>query len=149
VAARTQFLEAIKRKPDFVPPRYQLAEISLGQQKPKETMQFASEILAVQPNNTQAAILHAVGLMESGDLGLARAELTKLVKDSPNNTDAKLQLGLLAMREKRYQEAAAIFGKLQNGDARGGMALAAAYSSEKDLNKAFQILYDMLKKTPD
>ena len=149
-AARLQFLEAIKRRPDFVPPRYELAEISLAQQKPSETVHFAAEILSFQPNDPRGRVLHATGLMETGNLGLARAELTKLIKESPKYTDAQVQLGLIALREKRYQEASDIFGKLRSGeDARGAVGLAATYSSEKDLNKALQVLSDTLKKTPD
>jgi tetratricopeptide (TPR) repeat protein len=76
--------------------------------------------------------------------------LTKLIKESPKYTEAQVQLGLLALREKRYQEASDIFGKLRGGqDARWAVGLAATYSSEKDVTKAFQVLNDVLKKAPD
>jgi tetratricopeptide (TPR) repeat protein len=147
--ARTQFFEAIKRSKDFLPPRYELAEISLAQQRPNETVQFASEILLVQPNDRRGRVLHAVGLMDTGSLGVARAELTKLTEESPQSGDAWVQLGLLALREKKYQEAVEIFGKLRGGDVRGAAGLAATYSSKNEVARAFRILNDTLKMVPE
>jgi len=148
--ARTQFLEAAKRRQDFLPPRYELAEIGLQRQKPNEMLQFASEILSVQPNDQRGRVLHATGLLATGSPGVARLELTKLIKDSPHNTDAQVQLGLLALKEKKYQAAIEIFEKLRGSqDLRAEAGLAAAYSSQNQPDKAIQLLTDALQKSPD
>jgi tetratricopeptide (TPR) repeat protein len=119
-------------------------------QRPQETLQYASEILSFLPKDRRAALLHAVGLMAAGRGKLARAELTQLIKESPQYVDAQLQLGLLALAEKNYAEASEIFGKVRGGvDPRAAVGLSATYSSRNESERAFQSLTDALKTSPN
>jgi predicted Zn-dependent protease len=149
-AARKQYLEALKKDKNNLPARYALAEIGLVQNHPDQTLQQAEEILKVRPNERRAQLLHAQGLVQSGNSAVARAELTTLIKESPKDVQPQLELGLLALAQKRYPEATGIFDKLlASGDPRAAAGLAMSYSSQKQYQKAIEVLSDELKKTPN
>jgi tetratricopeptide (TPR) repeat protein len=148
--ARTRFLEALRRRGDLVAARYELAEISLKQKKPNETIQFASEILLRDPKDVRGRLLRAQGLIAANSLSLARAELADLIKDSPQSTEARMYWGLIAIEEKRYQQAIDTFGKLHGfDDPRVAVGLSSAYYAQGQPDKAFQTLNEALKKSPD
>jgi tetratricopeptide (TPR) repeat protein len=148
--ARAQYLEALRKKRDYLPARYALAEIGLRQHHPDETVAQTNEILRIRPNDSRARLLRAEAYMGSGNPALARAELTSLIRDFPNETEPRLQLGMLAISEKKYSEAVAILAKLPTEkDTRPLAALAAAYTEQKQFDKALQLLSDSLKKSPD
>ncbi len=149
-SAKTQFLEAIKRRRDFLRPRYELVEVFLLQQREAEAMQQVGEILAIKPNDPRGMLLDARCLMARGDLKPARAELNGLVKNSPQDSEPVLQLGLLALKENAYQEATANFQKLRaKGELQGFQALATTYSAQRQFDQAIGILQEGLKKWPD
>jgi tetratricopeptide (TPR) repeat protein len=52
-AARTQLSEAIKRRKDFLRARYELGEVDLLQQRPKEALLQANEIRSLKPNDVR------------------------------------------------------------------------------------------------
>ncbi|MBZ5595902.1 MAG: tetratricopeptide repeat protein [Acidobacteriia bacterium] len=147
--ARKQFQEAVARRKDFVEARFQLAAINLSQHRNSEAMQQASEILSLRPNDPRARMLHAVALFSSGNKASARTELTQLSRDFPQYAEPRLELGLVALSEKKYQEAKEIFGKLGGNDPRAVSGLAAASSSERQFAKAIELLNGALQKSPD
>jgi len=147
--AKKQFQEAIAKRKDYVDARFQLTAISLSQHRANEALQQASEILSLRPNDPRARLLHAVASFSSGNLPSARAELTRLVGDFPQYVEPKLELGLLALSEKKYQEAREIFGRLGGNDPRAVSGLAAVSSSERQFAKAIEVLNGALQKSPD
>lgn len=90
--ARKQF-EVIRRRSDALPPRFSLAELALRRRDYEGALRYSSEILALSPNERRARLIRSIGLMESGKLTEANAELHRLLKDTPDYADAKLQLG--------------------------------------------------------
>ncbi len=149
-AARQQYLEALKRNKTNLSARYALAEIGLVQNHPDQTLQQAEEILTVRPNEPRARLLHAQALMRTGNLAVARAELTNLSKDAPKDTQPQLELGLLDLSEQKYPEAIGIFDKLRaSGDPRAVAGLAMSYASQMHYEKALEILNEGLKKSPN
>ena len=149
-AARRQYLEALKRNKNFLPARYALAEIALVQNQPDQALQQADEILDAQPNAQQARLLRAQALMRTGNLALARAELTKLSQDWSKDIQPQLELGLVALSGKKYAEAIGIFDKLRaTGDPRIFAGLAMVYSSQAQYQKALETLNEGLKDSPN
>jgi len=149
-AARDQFVESTKRQQDLVAARYELAEVSLMEQRPADALQQANKILALRPDDRRAKLLRTAGLISSGDAGVARAELAQLIKQDPNDTEPRLQTGLLAIAEKKYAEAIDILGKYRGqGDARVCNGLAVAYLHQKQYDKAREALNEGLKSQPD
>jgi tetratricopeptide (TPR) repeat protein len=151
--ARNQFLEAIKRRRDFLRARYELVEIDLLQRRLAEAAQQTSEILAIKPKDERGLLLEAQCAMARGDaadLTAARNQLNGLIKNSPQATGPELQLGLLELKQSHFREAADIFQKLRSkGEAQGFLGLATTFVSEKQYDQAISVLRDGLKKWPD
>lgn len=147
--ARSQFQEAVARRKDFIQARYQLAAISLSQHRASDALQQTSEILKIQPKDPRVRMLHAMALASAGNQAQARAELTQLVSEFPQYREPRLGLGLLAISEKKYQEAEAIFGKFGVQDPRAVAGLAATSSAERQFQKAIGLLNGALEKSPD
>jgi tetratricopeptide (TPR) repeat protein len=149
-SARKQLLGAVQQRPDLIAARYELARIGLLQHHPQEAVQQASEILSAHPNDRQARLLYATGLMGAGDTETARAVLMRLIKDFPRDSEPQVQLGLLALAEKNFAQAAQLLGKQRaNGDARTFAALANAYVHEKQFDQARATSSEGLSKWPN
>jgi tetratricopeptide (TPR) repeat protein len=147
--ARSQFLEVIHQHHDLLPPRYQLAEIALLQQRPHEAVQQAGEILSTQPKDRQARLLYSSGLIATGDTQTARGVLNRLIEDFPQDAEPQVQMGLLTLAEKNFPQAIEILNKYRaGGDARVFAALGNAYLNEKQFEQARLILNEGLAKWP-
>jgi len=147
-AARLHYLEAVNKRKNYLPARYALAEIGLIQERPDQTLQQSEEILKINPSDPRARLLHAQALVRTGSSAVARVELTNLVKDAPKDVQAQLELGLLSLSERKYAEATSIFDKLRaTGDPRAYAGLARSYTSQRQFEKALEILRDGQKKT--
>ena len=149
-SARNQFLEALRQRHDLLAARYELAEIGLIQHRPQEAVQQASEILSTQPNDRRARLLYASGLIGTGDADAARAVVTRLIRDFPQDPEPQVQLGLLALAQKNFPQAIEILGRHRAaGDARVFAALADAYVNQKQFDQARAILNEGLGKWPN
>ncbi len=147
--ARGQFLEVVHQHRDLLAPRYQLAEIALVQQRPHEAVQQAGEILSTQPNDRQARLLYAGGLIATGDTQTARGVLKRLIEDFPQDAEPQVQMGLLTLAEKNFPQAIEILNKYRDGgDARVFAALGNAYLNEKQFDQARLTLNEGLAKWP-
>ncbi len=149
---RAELSESARRRRDYVPPRLVLAELGMSQQRPQETLQMTEEILALNPQMPRAQLLHAGALAALGRQGEARTALTNLVNEFPESEQARVQLGILAIRDKRFKEAEDIFRKLQptgHADPLAAAGLAETYSAQKQFDKSIQFLEEELKKSRD
>jgi tetratricopeptide (TPR) repeat protein len=84
--------------------------------------------------------------------GEARAELNRLARQFPQSLEVQLQLGALAVLEKKYAEAEGILQKLRKsgpGELRATFGLAEAYARRSEFDKALQLLSEEAKKTQD
>jgi tetratricopeptide (TPR) repeat protein len=148
--ARKQFLEAIHQRRDLLAARYELAEIGLIQHRPQEAVQQASEILSTQPNDRRARLLYGSGLIGTGDAVAARAVVTRLIEDFPQDPEPRVQLGLLELAEGNFPQGIGILAKHRaGGDARVFAALAQADVHENQWDQARAILNEGLGKWPD
>jgi tetratricopeptide (TPR) repeat protein len=149
-AARDQFLESIKKQKDLTAARYELAEVSLIQQRPADALQQANQILALRPNDRRARLLRTAAWIATGERSMARGELARLIKEFPRDTEPQLQLGLLAIGERKYSDAIDILSKYRgSGDARVFNGMAAAYLHLQQYDNARAALNEGLKKAPD
>jgi tetratricopeptide (TPR) repeat protein len=148
--AKAQYLQALGKQPNYLAPRYPLAEIGLMDGRPQEALQQSNEILKARPDDTRGRLLHARSLLATGNLPAARDELKALAKASSHDPDVELELGLLALSERKYAEARSTFAKMESaGDPRAIVGLSETYLMEKQFETAFQILQQSMKKTPD
>jgi tetratricopeptide (TPR) repeat protein len=148
-AARAQFSEAIRMRPDYIPARYEVAELSLMQQRPAEALDEANTILGQNPKDVRARLLYARSLLASGDPVRAHTELNQLIKDSPQDAEARLELGALAFQRQKYHEAIETLSQLTNsGDPRVFAGLVAAYTRQGQIDKAVEVANEGLKRSP-
>ncbi len=146
-AARASYLEAVSKNSNYLQARYALAEIDLTVRRPDETLQQASEILKVRPDDSRARLLRAQALARTGNAASARSELTR-IKDFQHTPQAQVELGLLALSEMKYQEAEEVFKKIsETGDQQAIAGLAMTYSSQRQFDKALAVLNAGLRKS--
>ncbi len=149
-AARAQFQEAINLRKDLIAARYELAEVSLLEKHPAEAIQQANKILELREKNRRAELLRTAGWIATGKGEAARAELSQLAKESPRDLEPQLQLGLLAVAEKKYPEAINTLEPHRgSGDPRVFTGLAVSYLHQKEYGKAREVLNEGLKTQPD
>lgn len=147
--ATEHFRAAINKRNTLVEPRLELAEIALAQRQFNDALQQIDDSLRLQPNNPRARLLHARVQMATGKWKETRAELTALLKDFPNDNEAKLESGVLAVLEKRFPDALDTFGKLRDVDPRAFAGMATVYASEGQSQKASDTIFEGLRKFPD
>ncbi len=151
-AARTEFQEAIRRRVNYLPPRFALANISMNQQKPADALRYANDILVYDPSNSEAKLLRTAALAGMGNYDDARLGLTQFLREFPDSEDAKIQVATIAIAQKKFKEAEGIFGKLRQthqNDIRSAAGLAQTYAAEQQIDKAVQLLNEELKSSPD
>jgi tetratricopeptide (TPR) repeat protein len=149
-AARDQFMESLRRRKDLTAARYQLAEVSLIQQRPADAIEQAEQILALRPNDRRARLLRTAGWISSGNGTPARGELSQLIKELPRDTEPQLQLGLLEIAEHKFADAIDILSKYRGSrDARVFNGLATAYLHLQQYDNARAALAEGLKNAPD
>lgn len=149
--ARKSFGKAAQLRQDALPPRYALARLAASQQAPAEQLRYAEEILRISPADPAGRLFRSAGFIGAGRFSEARNELRSLLKEYPEFRDAQLQYGLLAIEEKRFSEADAIFRKLGEAggdDVRPAVGLASMYASQKQNDRAIGILTEEKKKVP-
>jgi tetratricopeptide (TPR) repeat protein len=150
--ARVQFLEALKKRPGFLPPRLALAEVSRLKRDYSQTLAYANEILNVKPDYMPARVLKAVGLIGLHRYSEARSELADLERQSPTDRQVQFQLAVLDVSQKNFAAAEARLQKLSlqaNHDSSILAALVDVYQDEHRPDKALDLLNSELKKSPD
>jgi tetratricopeptide (TPR) repeat protein len=151
-AARARFLQAAQLRKDFLLPRLELAQIAISQHNPEEALRYAEEIAKIDPADPRGRLLRAAGLREAGRLAEAHNELRFLLKDHPQYRDAQVQVGLLAIDEKRFKAAEDVFrglAEVGGTDLRPVAGLATTYSLQRQYDKAIQVLTEESKRMPD
>jgi Flp pilus assembly protein TadD len=150
-AARKELQEAIRIRGNDVPARLALLQISANSNSYPDVLRYSGEILTLDPSNRAARFWTAVARMGQGNYDQARLDLTRLQKEYPNSKDVLLQLGLLALKEKRFKEAESIFRKSyepSSSDARPLEGLVRTYVAQDDLDNALLAAQAEVKNSP-
>ena len=150
--ARSQLEEAIRLRPDFVPPKVLFAQILSGKNEHARALQVADDIIRVDQNNLTAHLIRSSALIGIGEREKAKTELEAILKAAPNSVDAKFQLGLLNFTEKNYKAADAIFRQMQEtnpGDNRGLVGIVETQVAQKDFSGAIQTITSELQRDPN
>jgi Flp pilus assembly protein TadD len=133
--AKLQFEEAVRIRPDYADPRKALAEFALKQNKPGETVRLCDEAIELDPQDSSSRLLKAVASARLGRDSDARNELNTVLRSSPNNSGALLQLALLDIHRGYSKDAEAVLtrlGAIQPALAAGGFAVLFAAQGQID-----------------
>ncbi|HUS06229.1 MAG TPA: tetratricopeptide repeat protein [Bryobacteraceae bacterium] len=149
--AKIQFEEAIKLRPDYLLPRLALGQILQQNGEYPKVIQMVQEILTYDPVNVPARLLRTRALIGMGENKQARTELEQTAAQSPDVSDARLQLAALDLTEKNFKAAEGSFQKLwdKNQDSRALMGLTEVYVQAGNYDKAIKLLEEQYAKFPD
>src|SRR5579863_8227348 len=148
-AARKEFEAAIRERKNFPAAQFELGKLYASQRQTREALQAANAAVALLPDDNRARLLQAWTLANTGQGDKARIILDQLLKESPKDSEALYQRGLLSMQQGKYQEAIATLEQLRStGNPSAITALAGAYVGQRQFDKAQGILAEALKKSP-
>jgi tetratricopeptide (TPR) repeat protein len=148
--ARTQFLEALKLEPRYIPARVALAENYLMRNESAKALQTADETIALDANNLVARLIRASALIGMRENVKAREELTFVLGKYPKSNDARFQIATLNFIDRRYPEAEADFTLLmQANDPRGLPGILEAKVGQGQWPQAIKMAADQLRAAPD
>jgi tetratricopeptide (TPR) repeat protein len=150
-AARVQFSDALKYRPDYLPARLAMAQILVARGEFGAAMSAANSILAQDPTNQYARLIKSHSFMAQGKFTDSKAVLEESLKINPNQRDAKYQLGFVLFREGKFKEAEAQFQEIYSAnppDLRGLMGLTEVYTAQNQYDRALKLLDDAIQKYP-
>lgn len=149
--AKTNFQEAIKVSPNYIPPKIALGRIFLRQREFARAQQLADEVLRVNPGFVQPRLIRIEALMGVSDFRTARTELQMLLSKLPNSREAQNLLALVDLAEAKYPDAEKRFRSLADAtppDHRGVFGLAQVYVNTNRVEEAKRLLREELAKKP-
>ena len=150
-SATTCFQQAARVNPQLIGARLALAQIAIYRKNYPAVLENANAALAIDPSNNNAKLFRVIGLAQSGAYAEAKTEAEQLARTPQNSRPAELQLGIIALRQKNYQEAQSHFQKAYRQDDPNTTALAGlidAYIGEREPDRALQLAEAELKRAP-
>jgi tetratricopeptide (TPR) repeat protein len=141
--AWTQFQQAARLRSDFVPALLALSEISHQKDNPDQTLRYAADVLWFAPKDREARFLRCLGMIGTGQPAEAELGLRALLKDYPQDRNARLQLALLDIWDKKYNEADILFKSVYqpgSSDIAGLEGRVENYAAQNHIEKAVQML---------
>jgi putative PEP-CTERM system TPR-repeat lipoprotein len=151
-AAKVQYQEAIKLRPNFVAAQIGLGNVMLAKGDSARALQTASDILRIDPQNLSGQLIRAAALVNTGDFKEARNSLETALKLRPDEPNLRYQMAILDARDQKYKEAEDAFKKLQvsyPGDPRLLAALTDIGLATGRGDATLQLLEQELQKYPD
>jgi tetratricopeptide (TPR) repeat protein len=151
-AAKIQLEEAKRLEPGLTGPRVLLARIYSQKGDWARCLNESEEVLAMQPGNYAARLLHSSALIGLGKKDEARKEILFLLKQAPTSPDAQYQLAWLSLQEKDFKEAETLFNQMRASNPNDPRALAGVVESEvaqSDYQSALALLREEVRKNPN
>jgi tetratricopeptide (TPR) repeat protein len=112
-AARVQYAEAVKQRRDFVAAHIGLGQVALMKQDFGRAIESADAVLRLDPKSVPGRVIKVNGLLNSGNLVLARQEVDKFLAETPEQPDLRFQQALVCFMERKYPESEKIFRSLR------------------------------------
>jgi tetratricopeptide (TPR) repeat protein len=141
--ARSEYVEAAQKRPEWTPPRLALVELALARRQYKEALRYVEEIASYEPLHPRLRLLQSVAMVGAGFVQNAKGELEKLAQEFPGKPEPLLELGFIEVSEKRFQEAERRFRKLHQAgqkDLRALIGLVEVLLAQQRSNEAIQFL---------
>ena len=150
-AAKAKYLAVLQMRPGDIPTLDALSHLYLREQRFQDAKRYSDMWLAIDARNPSARLVRSASLAGLGDVDQTRAVLKSLIQDYPKLEAAYLQLGLLSMLEKRYDEAEDLLRKHYqpgSGDFGPLKAIIDIYLKKNQFEKALAITQQELGKFP-
>jgi len=150
--AAARFTQAAKADGRSTAPHLALARLEMVRKNYPAMLQHADAALALRPSDPGARLFRVIALTGSGSYDTARSEAEQLARDTKNASPVEMQLGLIALGQKRYAEAEASFRKLytsSSGDVQPLAALVNTYMAEHLPDRALELVQGEAQRAPD
>lgn len=150
--AKQQFESVIKKDTRHLPALLALAELASRSKQFQQSLRYSEWILAINPKASNARLLHATALVGLGRLDQARSEYVSLVREEPQYVEAKLQLALLNVVQRRFSAAEKLFRETYrpgNGDFRALKGLIEVEAAQGRWERAIGVLTAEVHRFPD
>jgi len=112
--ARAQFQDIVKKNPRFIDGFVALADIAFRDRNNRDAADRAAAALRLDPNNLRAQMVRGSALLRLGQYDESSEILNRLAREFPKAVDVRLELGYLAVHQRKYADAEGIFKKLQD-----------------------------------
>ncbi len=149
--ARQQFEKSLELRSDYLLPRIALAQVALARGDNQNGLKIAEECLRINPQSGAAHLLQSAALMRLNRLGDSRSTLNAMLASNPKQPETLLEMGVLNLMEKKYQDAAATFRRAYDADPsnqRGLLGEAESYILLGKPADALKVVSDESAKFP-
>ncbi|HUA19928.1 MAG TPA: tetratricopeptide repeat protein [Bryobacteraceae bacterium] len=149
--ASARFTQAARIDGSSPTPQLALARVELAKRNYSAVLQHANAALALNQRDPSARLFRVIGLTGTRSYEVAKAEAEQLARDTKNAAPVEMQLGLIALGQKRYTEAEADFRKLYSenqGDIQPLAGLVNTYIAEHLPDRALTLVENEAQRTP-
>lgn len=151
--AIARFQQASRIEPRSTVPHLALARTYLLRKNFPAMLEQANAALAINNQDNNARLYRVMALTGTGSFATAETEAEQLAKDTSNARQVEMQLGIIALSQKKYALAQDHFEKLyREGGAQDVSPLAGLVSTlvaENNSDRALALLATQEKRTPD
>ncbi len=150
--ARVQLQEALKIRPDFQIAKIALSQIYLQRGEFSRALEYAGQVLALDPNDVRGRLLRASALYGSRDLAAAKKDLDVILERYPNLGDALYMLARVHLDSGEQAKAQAIFEKMMQvnpSDPRGIMGRVETLLQTGKGEEGMRVIEAELTKAPE
>jgi tetratricopeptide (TPR) repeat protein len=151
-AAKAQFLAILRLNNSDIATLDSLSHLYLREQRYADAKRYSEIWLAIDSVNPSARLVQSASLAGLGNYEQTRAVLLRLTQDYPKLEGAYLQLGLLDVQEKRYDEADVLFRKHYQpgrGDVRLLKGMLELYTARAQWDQGITVVQRELEAFPD
>ena len=151
--AIARFQQAARIEPRATAPHLALSRVYLLRRNYSPMLEQANAAIAINPRDNNARFYRIMALTGSGSYSNAEAEAQQLAKDTSDARPVEMQLGIIALSQKKYSVAQAHFEKLYQQD--GGQdlsplaGLVSTLVAENNPDRALALLATQAQRTPD
>jgi len=150
-SARSQYLQVLQKQPGDIASLQNLADISIRGERIDDALEYADRVLALDPANVRASLVRSAALASKGRLSETRSLLNALLKLHSRLREAELQLALVNVEKKHYDDAEKLFRRnyIQgSGDMRALKGLVELYRARHQMDSAVALLQQDLQNEP-
>lgn len=129
----------VKKDPDALLPKEELALLYLQKDRKKDALFLADDILAKAPDNVEALIISGSIRQSLGDLDGAKEAYKKVLSIDPGRKNIYVVLGRLYLADKDFDSAIDLFSRMVKKfkDSYAGFYyLGKAYAGKKEIKKS-------------
>ena len=150
--ARSEWLDAMRLRPDQIQTVRALAGLSLRQGDMTTLEQTSNQMITLQPASPEGYALHAIVNINRNKFDEAEKDARKSIEVAPQSSFGYVQMGNLKFTQKQYKDAAQFFQQSLDRNAGSTDALRGlmnTYLAAKKPDQAVAAIQSQIAKSPN